>query len=191
MQKQLGSFKISASTHPLTCIRVTCWTQECTLLEQKLVWAISTWHIHFLVHNFYQTNLTLLNLCNYRTDLYKISERCYVEYMILKPLKERWQQVFSKNTIVSPLLENGTKSLTVYERCHQSLCSDYVHSTASSPMIRTTSSTIKFVNLHPNSTYINFYNSLTWFRIQPTDGVSDCKMRSVKALWTSYLHVVM
>ena len=39
--------------------------------------------------------------------------------------------------------------------------------------------------------YINFYNSLTWFRIQPTDGVSDCKMCSVKALWTSYLDVVL
>jgi len=61
-------------------------------------------------------------------------------------------------------------------------CSDDVLSTASSLMIRTTSSTIKFVKLHPMSTYINFYNSLTWFRIQPTDGVSDCKMCSVKAL---------
>ena len=53
--------------------------------------------------------------CNYSTDLYMISERFCVEYMILKPLKERWQQVFSKNTIALPLLEKGTKvSLTVY-----------------------------------------------------------------------------
>ena len=53
--------------------------------------------------------------CNYSTDLYMISERFCVEYMILKPLKERWQQVFSKNTIALPLLEKGAEfSLTVY-----------------------------------------------------------------------------
>ena len=51
--------KISAPTNPLICIRLTCWTQECTFLEKNLVWAISTWHIHLLVFNFYQTNLSL------------------------------------------------------------------------------------------------------------------------------------